>query len=97
MLRNRNFLSKVLLVLFILSIVLTSALILCSLNHECIGEGCTICYEINLAKNIFSNLLILALLFIFSRVIIGSTRYLKNNVFFYYHLTPIELKVKISE
>lgn len=58
MLRNRSFLSKVLLVLFILSIVLTSALILCSLNHECIGEGCTICYEINLAKNIFSNLLI---------------------------------------
>lgn len=50
MLRNRSFLSKVLLVLFILSIVLTSALILCSLNHECIGEGCTICYEINLAK-----------------------------------------------
>ena len=97
MFKNKRFLSNILLIFFILSIVLTNAFVFCSVDHDCIGEGCAVCCEMNLMRDNFSNLLILAMLFVFSRIIISSISYLRNRFFFYYSLTPIELKVKISE
>ena len=97
MLRNRCFLSKILLVFFILSIVLTSAFFLCAVGHKCIGEGCSTCCEMDLIRGSFSNFLVVALLFVFLGGLISFISYFKNIFLFYYRLTPIELRVKISE
>ena len=68
---------------------------LCS-NHECIGEGCNICYEINLIKDIFDSLLILPVLISIIKIIQNGFINVKHVKIIEHGLTPVKLKVKIS-
>jgi len=67
------------------------------IEHNCVGEDCTICYEINLMKNIFESLLILSLLYIFIKRIEECISLIKKFLRKKYYLTPVLLKVRLLE
>ncbi len=97
MLKNKRNLSKILLIFFIFSIFFSCALVSLSVDHDCIGNECTICCEISLIKDIFGGMLIFPLLYIVFKAFTGLINYVRHNCLFCYHLTPVELRVKISE
>lgn len=97
MFKKRRNLSKILLIFFIFSIVFSFALVALSVDHDCIGNECTICCEINLVKDIFCGMLIFPLLYTVFKAFIGLINYARYNCLFCCHLTPVELRVKILE
>lgn len=95
--KNRGNIAKLFFIIFVFSIIISYSFALCSLEHDCIGEGCNICYEINLMKSVFDNLLILSLLYIFIKNSISYIVRLRYIWQINYCLTPVKLKVKLSE
>ena len=95
--QNREKLAKIIFIIFAFSLIFSYTCIIVSSEHECIGKDCNICYEINLIRNIFDNLLIWVLLIVLFKAVknyYGNVRYAKNII---YNLTPVKLKVKILE
>ena len=94
--KNRREIAKLFFIIFALSLIILSIMTIGHIEHNCIGEDCTICYEINLMKSIFKNLLILSLLFAF---INNFEKYAVINNFFSkkYYLTKILLTVRLIE
>lgn len=97
MFKKRRNLSKILLIFFIFSIVFSFALVTLSVDHECIGNECTICCEINLVKDIFSGMLIFPFLYTFFKMFNDFISYEIHKYWVCHRLTPIELRVKILE
>ena len=95
--KSREKLAKIFFIIFIFSLIFSCTCIMVCSGHKCIGEDCNICYEINLIRNIFDNLLILTLLITFVKVTqnrFNSRRYVR---IINHNLTLVKLKVKISE
>jgi len=94
---SREKLTKIFFIFFVIFLIFSYAFIIISLDHNCIGHDCNICYEIKLIKDILDSLLILFLVF---RVIdsfkyyFDKIRYFKKKWRF---LTPIRLKVELLE
>lgn len=92
--KSRKKLAKLFLVFFIASLLFSCGIGICCLEHECIGEGCIICYEIDLVKHIFDSLFVASLMYsyinVFKRFIL-RIRYIWQ---IRYYLTPIKLKVE---
>ena len=63
--KNRENIAKLFFVIFIFSIIISFSFMVFHLDHECISEDCNVCYEMNLLKSIFDNLLILSLMYVF--------------------------------
>lgn len=97
MFEKRRNLSKILLIFFIFLVIFSFALVSLSVDHECIGNECTICCEINLIKDIFGGMLILPFLYTFFKIFNDFISYAIHKYLVCYRLTPIELRVKILE
>ena len=95
--KTRANIAKLFFVIFIVSLIFSYAFGVFPYEHECIGEECKICYEINLMKNTFENLLILLVLVAFIKKVYQYISRIKCISKVNYHLTPVKLKVKISE
>lgn len=95
--KSRKNVAKLFFVIFIFSIVISFSFILGNLDHNCIGDDCNICYEISLMKNIFDNLLIISLLYSFIKNFIGVIVRIRYIWQLNYSLTPVRLKVKLTE
>ena len=92
--KNRENITKIFLVIFIMSIFISS---ICFCGHECMLEDCKICYGINLLKSIFDSILNFTIVCLIINEFRGwriNTKYICK---IKYKLTPIELKVKLSE
>lgn len=95
--KNRENLAKLFFIIFIFSLIISYAFTFCSFDHECMGEDCTICYEINLMKSMFDNLLIIFLVAEFinqAKENIAKKRYILK---LRDKLTPITLKVEMLD
>lgn len=97
MLKNRENIAKLFFVIFMFSMVISFSFMVFHLEHECIGEECNVCYEINLLKSIFDNLLILSLIYVFIK---KSAFYIEKINYIWqinYCLSPVKLKVKMND
>jgi len=96
--KNRRKISRLFFVIFLFLLVSLSLIsIVHTCHHNAIGEDCTICYEINLMKNIFENLLILSSLYVFVKQFENSSIPIKSFFKEKYYLTPVLLKVRLLE
>ena len=95
--KNREKLAKIFFIFFIFSVIISYSFIACGLDHECVGEDCNVCYEINLLKNIFDSLLISSLLYITVKNLICCILKISYIWQINYCLTPVKLKVKLTE
>lgn len=97
MLKNRNNVAMIFFIIFVVSLIFSYAFCAFSSEHQCIGEECKTCYEINLMKNIFENLLILLVISAFIKKVehyMARKKYIGEIT---YHLTLIKLKVEMTE
>jgi len=97
MIKYRKNMAKLFFFVFLIFLVFSSVFGVIFLGHECIGDSCDICYEINFVRNIFDGLLILSLIFIFMAC---SKDYINEIFFFrknYMRLTPVTLKIRLLE
>lgn len=97
MCKYRDTLMKFFLIIFIVAVFFSYTVEIFCLGHECIGEDCNICYEVNFIKNIFECLSIQTIFFAFlhnygERLLCILKIYREG-----YYLTPIKLKVKFTE
>ena len=95
--KDRRKLAKLFFIIFSLSLVILLTVSVGHVEHNCFNEDCVICYEINLMKNIFENLLILSLVYVFVKefenfIILSRSFFDKK-----YCLTPVLLKVRLIE
>jgi len=97
MIKSREKISKILLVAFLISLIFSYTSIFIFSEHECIGDGCDVCYEINLMKNVFDNLLILSLVLGIIRKAEKHRGRIRRIRKINYRLTPVDLRVKLSE
>ena len=83
-------------IVFICLVLLASCLVAAEMGHDCIGENCAVCSNINLAQEIIHSLALLAIAAIFVLTLIFSfnslSTFVKKRLFF----TLISLKVKLS-
>jgi len=97
MCKNREVLAKVFFIIFVLSLIISYSFGMYFSDHDCIGSNCRICYEINLIKSTFDNLLTLLLIYTFIKKFLRCISKLKYVFSSEYHLTPIILKVMLLE
>ena len=97
MLKNRESIAKIFLIIFVFSLFFSYTCEISWLNHECISESCQICYVIELARCIFDNLLIILLIYSFTKENESYIFYEKNLFFNKWRLTPVKLKVRLLE
>ena len=93
--KNRENIAKFFFVIFIFSIVISCACLVCNFEHDCIGECCNVCYEINVLKSAFDNLIILLVFYVLIKSFIFYIVRLKYTLQINYCLSPVKLKVKI--
>ena len=95
--KNRGNIAKLFFIIFIFSIIISSSFMVLHLDHECIGEDCNVCYEINLLKSIFDSLLILSLMYVFIKKTVFYIERIKYIWQLNYCLSPVKLKVKMND
>lgn len=97
MLKNRESIAKIFLIIFTFSLFFSYTCEIFCINHECASESCQICYVIELARCMFDNLLIILLICSF---ITKSEDYIFHEKSLFYdkwRLTPVKLKVRLLE
>lgn len=89
--KKRNRIAALLLAVTILVIMLYSAFFVAAeADHDCVGEGCPICYQIDACQNTLKSLsLAVAFTYILCRCISLCTDYAQRD-------TLVSLKVKLS-
>jgi len=95
--KYRKNIAKLLLLIFSLFLIISFTVELFTITHDCIGDRCNICYEINFIKNIFDSLLMAFLMNILIckiRSYLYEAIIIKNKKI---KLTPIKLKIKLIE
>lgn len=95
MLKNKIIIWKIL--IFIAILIISGSLMICCFEHECHGEKCFICYEINFFKNVFESLIVLAVVLLVRESIEKCIMRIDYSRRINYSLTPIKLKVKLLE
>ena len=98
MLRKSNRLASIILLLCFLTVLVVSyTFCVLNSNHECIGNDCCTCFEINVIQNTFEALIITKLLIIVIKLIRKCIAKLQIEFSIWYLLTPIKLKVQLTE
>ena len=95
--KNRENIARLFLAIFMLSLVSSCSFTSLWIDHECIGECCDVCYEINLLRNIFDNLLILSLIYVFIKKLVSYIERINYIWQLNYCLSPVKLKVKMND
>lgn len=95
--KKRVFFAKLFFIIFISSLIFSYGFGLHFSEHNCIGNECKVCYEINLMKNIFDNLLVLVLICSFISEFRNYIIKLKWSIKYRGNITPVKLKVKLIE
>lgn len=95
--KNRENIARLFFIIYIFSIIISSFFMVFHLDHVCIGEDCNVCYEINLLKSIFDNLLVLSLMYIFIKKLVSYIIKIKYIWQIDYCLSPVRLKVKMND
>jgi len=93
---DRRKIAKLFLFVFSFSLIISAFLPMCCAEHECIGENCTICYEMNFLKGIFESLTVTLIIFVVVDEL-KKYRYIIKNFNWKYRLIPVLLKVKLLE
>ncbi|MGN0571418.1 MAG: hypothetical protein ACI4K9_04480 [Candidatus Fimenecus sp.] len=91
--------AAILLAVTVLFVMLYSALFIAvEANHDCVGENCPICYQINVCQNVLKNLSLAvcatAFAAAFTHILCGSISICTDSVQSY---TLVSLKVKLSD
>ena len=93
--KNRENLAKLFFIIFLVSLIISYAFAICCFEHECIGDECTVCYGINLMKDIFDNLLIILLISEYIKQVKEKTNLRKYILKIRDSLTLVKLKVEM--
>jgi len=95
--RKRRILLLVLAVCIVFSIVSAETLIASEHDHECTGNCCPVCLQIEIVNCFLKtfNLAGFILLFAAFLAFFAKVHYIYNE-FFYYRLTPVALKVRFN-
>jgi hypothetical protein len=78
------------------SVVFTETLIAAEHDHDCTGEGCSVCLQIETAKCFLKNLKLTVISLFFSICLLFSVQIRIKYVFFIPLLSPVALKVRFN-
>lgn len=97
MIKNKKRLALIVAAVFCFAMLFSALFIIAESNHDCTGENCKICYQINVCEQTLKNLVSVVLAIIISCLI--KFLYAKLNGFILlrtYSHSLVTLKVKLS-
>jgi hypothetical protein len=93
---RKRFLLIIFAVCITLSLIFAGTFALTHLNHDCYGDECPVCLQIEIAQNILKGLILISLIILFAGIE-GRAKVVKNSIFSYiFFPSPVLLKVKFT-